>query len=361
MPRNLQIPYPKQIFVFGPDTSLGEKVAKHLETDCSNFEIRNFPDGERIPHQMETVRDRDVYLILTSLNHLNQPQMDKWMIDYLRFIYSLRAGQPHRITVVIPKLPHQRQDVENRELRQPKMSDLFPKLALSAGASKFIVCRLHNPASSYGDMENISTTHLFINKIKSEIKMGRKVAIGAGDMGGSKYARKVAEQLGGLPVIICDKDRDIRTGKTKTTNVFTHGDLSDNINTLIFIDDLISTFGTMKDGADAVYDKYPHINRYIACATHADFGVLTYENMNNSRFSEIWVTDTVPVNSDFLEPGSNFDLVTIPVDKLIARAIDNLHNGESVSALWIKNGSIEEAVVVGNSSQIHFMDPRDSC
>lgn len=235
MPRNLQIPYPKQIFAFGPDISLGEKVAEHLETKLSGFEIQNFSDGERIPYQTETVRDRDLYLILTSLNILNQPEMDKWMIDYLRFIYALKAGQPHRITVVIPKLPHQRQDVENRELRQPKMSDLFPKLAITAGADKFIVCRLHNPASTYGGMENLSTTHLFINEIKKEIEKGRKIAIGAGDMGGSKYARKVAEKLGNLPVIICDKDRDPKTGKTKTVNLFTQGDISEEINSIFLL------------------------------------------------------------------------------------------------------------------------------
>ena len=122
---NLNIPYPKKVFVFGRDTSLGEKIAKLLEVIPTDHDTVCFPDGERLSHQTKTVRDNDVYIIFTSLNG---NETDRWFVDYLRFVRSIKHGQPHKITVVMPKLIQQRQDVENRHLRQPKMSDFFPDL-----------------------------------------------------------------------------------------------------------------------------------------------------------------------------------------------------------------------------------------
>jgi len=332
--KNLDIPYPKQIFVFGRDTNLGEKIASLLEVTPSDHNTVCFPDGERIPHQTKTVRDNDVYIIFTSLNG---EETDKWFVDYLRFVRSVKRGQPHKITVVMPKLVQQRQDVENRHLRQPKMSDFFPELLKTVGADRLVVCKLHNPASCTANppMENLDTTKLIIDEIKAKFINPANVVIASGDMGGSKYARKIAEELR-VPLIITDKDRDPRTGKTRAMKVYIQGEVSEKIDTAIFVDDLISTFGSLKRAADALSKEYSHIKNYYAIATHADFGGETLKNMTDSKFSSIWVTDTVPVTTDFVKKikKAKRNFVIISVAKLIAQTIDNLHNGDSVSDLW---------------------------
>ena len=331
---NLNIPYPKKVFVFGRDTSLGEKIAKLLEVTPTSHNTVFFPDGERLPHQTKTVRDNDVYIIFTSLNGT---ETDRWFVDYLRLVRSIKHGQPHKITVVMPKLVQQRQDVENRHLRQPKMSDFFPDLLKTAGADRLVVCKLHNPASCSNSpsMENLDTTKLIINEIKSNFPILSNVVIASGDMGGSKYARKIAEELR-VPLIITDKDRDPCTGKTRAMKVYSQGEVSENIDTAIFVDDLISTFGTLRKAADTLSNEYGHIKKYCAIATHADFGSETLQNIVDSKFSSVLVTDTVPVANDFIKKiekaGKN--LVFISVAKLIAQTIDNLHNGDSVSELW---------------------------
>lgn len=333
-------PYPKQIFVYGSDTRLGEEIAKLLEVPISLHTTKIFPNGERIAHQNVTVRGKDVYVIFTSLNGEGT---DKWMVDYLRFIRAIKHGQPHKITAVMPKLIHQRQDVENRELRQPKMSDFFPELLGTEGMNRMVVCKLHNPASctSNPPMENIDTTKLIIENIKAKFSDLSNVAVASGDMGGSKYARKIAEELK-VPLIITDKDRDPRTGKTRAMKVYTQGDIGENIDTVIFVDDLISTFSTLLQAGDALYKEHPQIKNYYAIATHADFSGETIENIIQSKFSSVWVTDTVPVSGDFVYTieKAGKSIVFISVAKLIAQTIDNLHNGESVSALWTKNGQI---------------------
>lgn len=336
---NLNLPYPVQVFVFGEDTSLGTEIASLLRVIPASFEIKSFANGERIPHQIETVRGRDVYIIVTSLCG---PNMDRWMIDYLRFVWSIKNGQPHKITVVMPKLPHQRQDEENRELREPKMSDLFPKLLQTAGMDCMVVCKLHNPASCTTDppMENLHTTWIIMEGIKSKFNLD-EIVIATADMGGSKYARKIAERLS-VPLVIVDKSRDTRTGKTSTMNVFSQGEISEKINTVVFVDDIISTFNSMQQAADALSEKLPSITNYFAIVTHADFDVCneTSDNIIHSRFSEICVTNSVPVREEFKnilkENGKKISIISVA--KLFAQAIDNLHNGSSVSALWVKNG-----------------------
>ena len=329
---NLIMPFPKQIFVFGHNQDLGTKIAEHLKMEPSTYEIRKFPDGERIPHQTETVRGRDVYIVFTSQNGND---CDRWFIDYLRFCESVKAGEPWRITVVIPKLPHQRQDVENRKSRQPKLTSFFPSLFKAVGVDKLVVVRLHNNASTSNiiPMDNVGTTKIIIEEIKNRIKDLSSIVIATPDIGGSSYARSIAKKID-APLVIVDKNRDPNTGDTETIDVYIKGDVTGK-KTIIFVDDLISTFGTLKKGAQAVKDRFPNFTNFIAVATHADFGNETGQNIDDSLFSEVWVTDSVPLHTNFFYLVLGEKIKIISISKIIAQTIDNLHNGESVSDLWL--------------------------
>jgi len=334
------LPYPIQIFVFGGDTKLGEEIVSLFEIESpAKYTIKYFKDGERIPHQTETVRDRDVFIIFTSLIG---EDMDKWAIDYLRFVWSVKNGQPHKITVVIPKLPHQRQDEENRGLREPKMSNFFPELFKAVGMDRMVVCKLHNPASCTTNppMENLHTTQMLIKKIEANFDVS-KIVMASADMGGSKNTRIFAGKLSAqistqIPIIIVDKDRNKETGKTGVMNVYTESEISTEIDTVIFVDDIISTFESLSNAAVAIRDRYEQITKFYAIVTHADFSEVTVKNITNSIFTKIIVTNTVPIPENFKSKieASGKILTIISLATLIAQTIDNLHNGDSVSAIW---------------------------
>ncbi len=332
---NLNHPYPKQIFVFGNDTKLGDEISNLLKLKKAELTVREFKDGEKIPHQAETVRGRDVFIVFTSQNG---EMADSWLFNYLRFVRAVKCGQPHKITVIIPKLPHQRQDVEDRKLRQPKMSNFFPEMLKSAGADHLVVCKLHNPASQTTDppMENIDTTFLIINYIREKFEDLSLIAIATGDMGGAKYASEIANELN-VPIILTDKERDKNNGESKAMQVFARGKISSRINTIIFVDDLISTFGTLKNAAHAVQEIYPDIVNFESCVTHADFSEDASKNISESIFRSVCVMDTVPVEDFHLDiiHKSGKKLHIISTAKVIAQAIDNLHNGDSISSLWL--------------------------
>ena len=222
-------PYPLQIFVFGNNQTLGLEVAKLLNIEPSPHKTKSFSDGERICHQDVTVRDGDVFIIFTSQNGDN---MDSNLIDYLRFVRAVREGQPHKVTVILPKLPHQRQDVENRKLREPVLANLFPELFMTAGADRIAVCRLHNPATKTRTppMENIETDLLIIGTIKKMFSDLSHVAIAAADIGFAKNARQIAKELGGLPTFIVEKDRDKVTNLSKPMLVYTSENICEHYN-----------------------------------------------------------------------------------------------------------------------------------
>jgi len=332
MNENPNNPYPKLLFVFGNDKSLGEEVAKFLEITPSSYEIKNFPDGERVPYQTETVRGRDVFIIFTSQNG---QEIDRWLMDYLRFVQAVKRGHPHRITVILPKLVHQRGDYSYG--REPKMSDFYPSLLKTVGIDCIIVCKLHNPASqtSQPAMDNLDTTFLITDYICERFTDLSKVVIAAGDLGGSKYGRKIANKLG-TPLIIVDKDRSKISGETQAMKVYSYGDISPQIDTAIFVDDVISTGGTLRQGADALGEQYSAITNFYAAATHADFGKETLNNFVKSKFKEVWVTNTVPVSDEFKNEfkKQGKELVIISVAKLLAKVIDNVHDGNPISSLW---------------------------
>jgi len=90
-----------------------------------------------------------------------------------------------------------------------------------------------------------------------------------------------------------------------------------------------------------VHEEFNEIVNFHALATHADFSEETMANIVNSRFNTVSVTNTVPVSIDFVEEArkSGKSIETISVAQLLANTIDNLHNGRSVSELWVQNGN----------------------
>lgn len=338
--RNFDL-HPKEIFVFGSNKRLGNQIAKLLKAKPAPYEIKCFEDNERIPHQIQTVREKDVYIIFTSQKGKS---MDKWRNDYLAFVKNIKWGEPYRITVVLPLWYQQRADVENFKLREAKMSTFFAEQLKTVGVNRIITCKLHNPASSTTDppMTNIGTSLLIVNHIKTVFSDLSKILIASGDMGGAKYARKIALLLG-VPVLITDKNRDSKTGDTQTMNIYSDEKISEEIDTVLFVDDVMSTGGTLTKSAKAISMKFPHIDKYIAIITHADFVNKTAHNITNSLINSIWATDTVPIYPSFIkkmrEAGKEVKIIS--VSRLIARVIDNLHNNVPISELWINGNGIK--------------------
>lgn len=96
---------------------------------------------------------------------------------------------------------------------------------------------------------------------------------------------------------------------------------------IILIDDIIDTAGTLCKAADALIEKGAKSVRAIL--THPVLSGKAYENIENSRITEIIVTDSIP-----LQKISKIKVLSCA--KLFARAIRNTHEYKSIAALFVE-------------------------
>jgi ribose-phosphate pyrophosphokinase len=91
---------------------------------------------------------------------------------------------------------------------------------------------------------------------------------------------------------------------------------------------MIDTAGTMAEAARALKDR--GANDVYACATHALLSGPAVERLSNAPFTEIVVTNTIPIPEEKRFPG----LTVLSVADLLARAVRYTHFNESVSSLF---------------------------
>lgn len=325
-------PYPLKLYgsPSGTNQTLAIKVAKFLKNKLAPCTFKLFKDGSFLVHHNESVRDRDVYIIL-------QPRFgDKEVLSFdldecESLVYALRQGEPIRITVVMPCLPYARQDKPSNH-REPVLSQKVPMRLQMAGAHRLVVLHLHNP-SSYNahpltvPMVDVDTNELLIKHIRSKKFNLEQFKIVAPDLGAAPSCRKLAQHLG-IPenIVIINKFRDPQKvnhnevmeviGDVKGYNCIMPDDMADTCGTAI------KCLKTLKDnGAKDVYFT----------ATHAILSGDAVENLNSASFSGIWFTDSC-ISEDNKKKIKKLEIISTA--KLIAQIVDNLHNGKSVTELW---------------------------
>ena len=327
-------PYPLKLYgsVGGTHQDLSGKVAKLLKTKLSPIVYREFKNGEFIVHHAESVRDRDVYLIFQP-RFGNKENLSYDLDECESLVFSLSQGEPSRITVVMPSLPYARQDKPSNH-REPVLAQKIPMRLQMAGAHRLVVLRLHNP-SSYNahphtiPMVDVSTNDLLVEHIRSKKFDLNKFKIVSPDLGAAPSCRKLAQKLG-IPgnIVIINKFRDPKKishnevmeviGDPKGFNCIIPDDIADTCGTAV------KSFKALKEaGAKDVY----------FAATHAILSNDAVDNLNSVAFTGVWFTD-----SCLAEENKNKikNLEVIGTAKLLAKVIDNLHNGDSVTELWHK-------------------------
>lgn len=328
-------PYPLKLYgnPSGINQNLALTVARLLKNKLAPISSKIFQDGTFLVHHKESVRDRDVYIILQP--RFGNKEILSYDIDQCEsLVYGLRQGEPSRITVVMPCLPYARQDKPSNH-REPILSQKIPMRLQMAGAYRLVVLKLHNP-SSYNahpmtiPIVDVDVNDLILKHIRSKKFDLKTFKIVAPDLGAAPACRKLAQQLG-IPenIIIINKFRDPK--KTNNSEVMEVIGDPKGFNCII-PDDIADTCGTAikclktlkENGAKDVY--------FIA--THATLSGNAVADLNDAPFSGIWFTDSC-ITEENKKKIKNLEIISTA--KLVAKIIDNLHNGKSVTALWNNN------------------------
>jgi ribose-phosphate pyrophosphokinase len=144
------------------------------------------------------------------------------------------------------------------------------------------------------------------------------------DAWGVERARSFAKRLT-APLAIIDKRRtDVNVAEVM--NII--GDVRGKH--CLIVDDLVDTAGTLVNGVEALLAQ--GAAGVSACATHAVLSGPAVERICGSELKELVVANSIPLKPQAQACGK---IRVLSVAPLLARAIQSIHEGGSVSTLFI--------------------------
>ncbi len=300
---------------------LAERICAHLGTPLAQARTAVFPDGELLVKLDEDVRGRDCYVVVSTC----QPVNDNLM-ELLIFLDCLRRASASRVTVVMPYFGYGRQDRKD-EGRVPITAKLVANLITAAHADRVLAVDLHAAQiQGFFDLpfDHLSATPVLFNYFKSVRESLGELCLVSPDVGNVKVAEAFANLLQADLAII--NKRRLSGSQVVTGNLI--GDVKNK--TVLMVDDMISTAGTVCEAAKLVMEK--GARQVIAAATHGVLVGMAMQRLADAPIARVVVTNTVP-QGPRLDP-IRHKLVELCVGPLIGEAIHRIHNNMSVSALF---------------------------
>jgi ribose-phosphate pyrophosphokinase len=171
--------------------------------------------------------------------------------------------------------------------------------------------------------------HLYAGPILAEHLRGKHffdkdTVVVSPDVGGVARAQAMAEMLDAGLAIIAKR----RPEPNKVEIVEIIGDVRNK--TCVMIDDMVDTGSSIVSGACALIDR--GARRVVACVTHAILSGPAVEHIEKSPIEEMVVTDTIPISASKASQTGKFTILSVA--PLLADAIQRIHQGSSVSALF---------------------------
>ncbi|TCG11548.1 ribose-phosphate pyrophosphokinase [Mycoplasma marinum] len=306
-----------RLFAMENSEELGGRISKIIGTDLSKIAKTVFSDGEVLVQAIDTVRNKDVFVIASTSTPVNDNIM-----ELLLFIDSLKRASARRITVVNTYYGYARQDRKAKG-RQPIGAKLFADLLETAGVDKIIGVDLHNP--SIQGFFNVPVDDLkgqFV--FAPEIKKLSKFSVVSPDHGGAVRARVLAELVADtVQVAIVDKRR---TGPNESVISGVLGDVEGK--NCVIIDDMIDTGGTIIKAAEEL--KRQGAKKILIAATHGIFSKGFQHFEESDAIEHVLITDSIASVNKI----KSKKLKVVSLDKFLANIIQATIGGTSVSSIY---------------------------
>ncbi len=294
---------------------LAEAIAKDYGQNLGDIVVNRFSDGEMQPVINESVRGAYLFFIQSTF-----PPTDNLM-EMLLMIDAAKRASAGYITAVIPYFGYARQDRKDKP-RVPISAKLIANLLQAAGVNRIMTMDLHaDQIQGFFDIpvDHLKSEAIYIPYLKEQDLSN--VIFASPDVGGVKRARTYAKYFA-KDLVICDKYRKKANEVSEMTVI---GDVKGA--DVILVDDLVDTAGTLCRAAQIIMEK--GANSVRALCTHPILSGKAYENIDSSMLHELIVCDTIPLRQQ--SPKIN----VLSTSKLFARAIRNMHEHRSISALFV--------------------------
>jgi ribose-phosphate pyrophosphokinase len=299
---------------------LAESVANELGIDLSPTLAYDFANGEIFIRFRESVRGTDAFVLQSHTTPIN-----KWIMEQLIMIDALKRASAKRITVIVPFYGYARQDKKHRG-REPISARLMADLFKAAGADRLMTVDLHTSQIQGffdGPVDHLFALPLLAEHVASRVSTD-EITVVSPDAGRVRVAERWTDVLG-APLAIIHKRRD--PDVPNQVRVFeVVGDVKDRV--CVVVDDMIDTGGTIVKAAETLFEN--GAKDVIVAATHGILSDPAKERLQQSRISEVVVTDTLPITEDHL-----FDKLTIlSIAPILAKAINEVFTDGSVTSMF---------------------------
>lgn len=310
-----------KIFSCNSNKELAAGIARDLGLPLGDSDMGMFSDGEISCSINESVRGSDVFIIQSTSAPVNRNLM-----ELLIMIDALKRASAASITAVIPYYGYARQDRKAKS-RDPISAKLTANLITVAGADRILTMDLHSPQiQGFFDipLDHLQGGSALAPYFKQQFadKTDDLICVSP-DVGSVSRVRNFASRIGvGLAII--DKRRQ-QANVSEVMHVV--GDVSGK--TVLLVDDMVDTAGTLCNAAKAVMEMGGAKEVY-ACATHGVLSGSAIERIQESPIKELVLLDTIALPEE-----KRIDKIKIlGTHNIFAQAIDRIYTDKPVSTLY---------------------------
>ena len=307
------------IFSGNAHPELVTEVCSCLGVQLCPATIRRFSNDCLYVQLNANCREGDVFLIQPLV-----PPVQEHLMELLFMLDAARGASAARTTAVIPYYSYARSDKKDA----PRISiagRLVADLLVAAGANRVLTMTLHS-AQVHGFF-SVPVDHLNALNVLARHFRDRdlsKTVVVSPDLGHAKSASQFARLLK-LPVAAGNKQR-ISDEKVIIDTIV--GDVEGK--DVIILDDEIANGGTIFEILRHLHER--NVGRIAIACTHGLFTGNAIERLRaQPDIAEIVTTNTVPLPADKRLP----NMRVLSIAPLMAEAIRRIHNGESVSSLFV--------------------------
>ena len=307
-----------KVFSGRSNLEIAEKIASTLDRDLGKISIRTFSDGEIWVKYEENIRGCDVFIIQST----NGPSEN--IMELALMVDAAVRASADTVTVVMPYFGYGRQDRKDQP-RVPISSRVMVDILTALGTNRIITLDLHSTQiQGFANIpfDNLYSRMVIHEAIKDENFTSENTVVLAPDIGSVKMSQSYAKALG-MHFALIDKRR-FAPNQAEVNHLI--GELKDM--DVLIIDDMIDTAGTTVNAANAAISK--GAKSVTAVATHGVLSGPAIERLSDSNIRKIIITDTIQIP----ENKKINKLKIVSVAKIFGEAVNRVHNGESVSALF---------------------------
>jgi len=309
-----------KVFTGSAHPALARAICAHLGIPLGRSHTVRFTNENLKVKIDENVRGADVFVVQPSC-----PPVSEGLVELLIMLDALQGASAERITAVTPYFPYVRSDKKD-EPRISITARLMADLLQTAGADRVIAVDLHSPQVQGFfriPSDQLSARDILVDHFRKRPDVAEHVVV-APDAGEVKDAAGFAKRLG-VPLAIVDKRRFGDDEKARAVHLV--GEVRGK--RALIIDDEIATGGTVSESADFLLRE--GVKDISIAVVHPVLSGNAVARLRAAPIAEVVVTDTLPLPPEKQDP----KITVLSIANLLAEAIARVHDGRSVSELYI--------------------------